>query len=213
MHHERMKPWPAAVGRGHLPKPDIEDVPRGEAGDAERVDGLDPQYVAAIEQRHVDAALVGRLAMYVAIAQFIEHRLPRQARNRQPVLHLGQAHDGRQFAGFVGRRQHHLRDAVAFPRKAVPGPVPFGPGRELVVILQGVVERIEQILDVPKHNYQRPKGRTDLPPHSFAVFELRQRYNIPMRYPPSLWCLQRTHLIVSHLHKYIPLCREGDILA
>ena len=107
--------------------------------------------------------------MHETIAQFFKQCLAHQLGHHQPVLHLGQAYECGQFTPHIPCRQDRLRNTVALGFKARPRPVPLGNGRELVIVFQRIVERIEQVFDIPEH-HDGHQGRENLPPHSTYLF-------------------------------------------
>lgn len=117
----------------------------------ERLDMQRLESAPSVEQRDVDSASVGRVAVHDAVVQLGERRLLHHLPQHHPVLNLGQPDDVGQAAACVGCREHDLGDGVALPDESLPGPAVFSVRGEVVVERLPVVEGIEEILDVPEH--------------------------------------------------------------
>ena len=91
----------------------------------------EPEAAAAVEERAVDAAAVGRIEMDDAVVLFVKPGPAYQPTYGLSVLHLGKAYYIGQGTIFVGGKENSLGNAVAF----VPEVRPVG----------------KEVLHVPEH--------------------------------------------------------------
>ena len=108
-----------------------------------------------VEQRHVDAAAVGAVEVDVAITASGQGGFAQEIVERVAVFDLAQTDDG--GAGGVLLRTHfgtkftqHLGDVVELGGVFLFCPLVGAGGQELVVVLAGVVLRVEKVFDVVK---------------------------------------------------------------
>ena len=156
----------------HL-EPNIQHIPSPYLRNPERINPDDPEDILSIQQRDIDAASVRALAMHIAVAGLGEQRSVHQLRYHQAVFHLGEPYQCRQLAPGVASGEDSLGDSVALGLKALPRPVPFIPGRKLVVIFQGVVQTVKQILHIPEQRHHHKPHLTDHPPHHHIIAQRR----------------------------------------
>lgn len=127
-----------------------EDVPRVHHGSGAVVEGaglgrFEAESALAVEQRTVDAAVVGGIVMHYGIIEFVELRVGNEGLQHRAVAHLRKGHDVRQPAVDVPRQQDGLRHRIALRSEAASAPaLPLRPSRR------------KEILHIPEQHCKAP---------------------------------------------------------
>ena len=137
-----------------------EDIPSGHYGAGAVVKvagfgGFEAKTAPAVEQRAVDAAVVGGIVMHYGIIEFVELRARNERLQHGAVAHFREGHDVRQPPVGIPRQQDGLRHRVALRAETAAAPVfPFGPSRR------------KEILHIPEHHRKATDNRQQHPSHA-----------------------------------------------
>ena len=128
-----------------------EDIPSGHDGAGAVVKvagfgGFQAETAPAVEQRAVDAAVVGGIIMHYGIIEFVELRAGNEGLQDRAVAHFSEGHDVRQAAVGIPRQQDGLRHRIALGSETAAAPV--FPLR---------LPRRKEVLHVPEHHGKRPR--------------------------------------------------------
>jgi len=132
-----------------------EDVARLQRRDPDRPRGHEPQAAAAVQERHVDSAVVRRVEVDDLVIGLFQPCPLQQGAQRVAVLHLGEAHDVRQRPQRILRIEQRLRNRRALRLEAPPCPAALPARREFPVGIPApgipVIEKVLHIEEQDQH--------------------------------------------------------------